>query len=71
MWELKTLPRIGVKLEEKDFGEIGSIIKQTLENKDLQVNIESVRNEYWENIGHSAETCYDFMIKKESELSKE
>ena len=71
MWELKTLPRIGVKLEEKDFGEIGAIIKQTLENKDLQMNIEAVRDEYWENVGHSAEACYNSMIKKENKFSKE
>ena len=68
MWELKTLPRIGIKLEEKNFDKIDIIIKQALENKSLQENIEAVCNEYWENIGHSAEACYNYLIKKQAIL---
>ena len=70
MWELRTLPKIGVRLEEKDFDKIGSIIAQAIENKHLQNNIEMLRKECWENVGHSAEACYNYLVSKQKELQK-
>lgn len=68
MWEFTTLPKIGVKLQEKDFDRIGDVIQSALESGDLQKGRDAVRSECWANVGGSAKAEFDYLIKKHEEL---
>ncbi len=68
IWELRSLPKFGVKLEEKDFERIGEVIQSAMNSKNLQQGREDVRAECWENIGGSAKAIFDYLMAKEKEL---
>ena len=70
MWALRVLPEIGVKLEEKDFEHIDTIITEALSSKGLAENRNKIKNEAWQNSGNSAKAIVDYIINKEKELSK-
>lgn len=65
MWEFSTLPKIGIKLPEKDFGNLKEIIKNALESNELQNGRDSVRIECWANKGESAEKTFEYLIEKQ------
>ena len=64
MWKFRVLPSLGVKLEEALFGDMKSLIENTINNEDLKAGRENARKIAWENIGKSAELTADYMIKK-------
>ncbi|MBR0155691.1 MAG: CDP-glycerol glycerophosphotransferase family protein [Treponema sp.] len=64
MWSLKILPQIGVKLEEKDFPSIASVIKDTINNKGLEENRNKVKEEAWCQRGSSVKNIVDYLTAK-------
>ncbi len=68
MWEFTTLPKIGIKLQEKDFSHIKDVIQVALQSRELQQGRDSVREECWANIGHSASATFNYLVNKEKEL---
>ncbi len=69
LWVFKVLPRIGIPLEEKDFGNIKDIISRSLKDEQLKKSREEVRAAGWKNIGHCAEAVTDYMLEKYRELN--
>ncbi len=68
MWTFSALPRIGRKLTEENFGEIGQLIETCLNDPSFQENREEARAETWVNIGSSARLTVDYLMKKREEL---
>ena len=68
MWALRVLPEIGVKLEEKDFEHIDTIITGALSSKGLAENRNKVKNEAWQNCGNSASAIVNYVINKKEAL---
>lgn len=64
MWSLKILPQIGVKLEEKDFASISSLIKDTINNKGLKENRNKVKDEAWTQRGCAVKNIVDYLTAK-------
>uniref|UniRef100_UPI00298E4696 CDP-glycerol glycerophosphotransferase family protein n=1 Tax=Treponema sp. TaxID=166 RepID=UPI00298E4696 len=64
MWSLKILPQIGVKLEEKDFPSIASVIKDTINNKGLEENRNKVKEEAWCSRGSAVKNIVDYLTTK-------
>ena len=59
MWTLRAAEKIGIKLEEKEFSNLKSIIQNAINTKSS--NIEVVKNECWQNIGNSAKCIVDYV----------
>lgn len=68
MWALRVLPEIGVKLEEKDFEHIDTIITGALSSKGLAENRNKIKNEAWQNCGNSASAIVNYVINKKEAL---
>lgn len=69
-WQFTTLDRIGVKLDEKDFMNLKTLIDSTLYSSELSQERENVRKEVWKYPGESGKRVADFLIKKHQELYK-
>lgn len=69
-WLFRMLPKLGVKLEEKDFGNLKEIIDRTIESEEFKKNLEQVKKEGWTNRGHAAEKTADYLQDKLKELKK-
>ena len=70
IWETSVLPKLGTKLDEKDFDRLGDVISETIRNADLHKGIAQVRSECWEHAGESAKHEFDYLMKKAEELKK-
>ena len=68
MWEFTALPKIGVRLEDKDFSRLASIIQSALESSALQKGRDELRRECWANVGGSAHAEFAYLTNKEKEL---
>lgn len=68
-WPIRMLPKLGTKLEEKDFGRIGEVIEEALESKSIEDGIKEVRSLCWADPGESAGNAADYLIKKREELA--
>ena len=60
MWTLRAAEKIGIKLEEKEFNNIKTIIQNAINQKDFS-QLENVKNECWQNIGNSAKSIVDYV----------
>ncbi len=69
-WPIRMLPKLGTKLEEKDFARIGEVIEEALENKSIEEGIKEVKSLCWADPGESAENAADYLIKKRKELTE-
>ena len=69
-WSLKVLPEIGIRLEEDDIENVGNLIQEAIESKNLQEGRNKIRKECWENIGNSAIKVVDYLVEKQMEISK-
>lgn len=63
IWSLRVLPKIGVKLEEKDFDKMKEVIDGALASKELAAGREEVKAEAWRYIGESAKRTVDYLTK--------
>lgn len=70
LWIFQNLDKIGIKLNEADFGNMKAIIDCAIDSKILQSGREEVREECWANIGSSAKTVFDYLTAKHEELNE-
>ncbi|MBR4630659.1 MAG: CDP-glycerol glycerophosphotransferase family protein [Treponema sp.] len=70
LWRFKVLPDLGVKLEQKDFGNLKVIIDNLMQNESFQKGREKIRNEAWEYQGEGAKRTVDYLIAKHEELKE-
>lgn len=63
-WSLRKLPQIGIKLDEKDFDDIGNIITEVLNSKELSKGREELENECWNYQGQAGGRCVDYLMEK-------
>ena len=63
-WSLRKLPQIGIKLDEKDFDDIGNIITEVLNSKELSKGREELENECWNYQGQAGARCVDYLMEK-------
>ena len=68
LWRFKVLPDLGIKLEQKDFGNLKEIIDNLMKNESFQKGREKIRNEAWEYQGEGAKRTVDYLIAKHEEL---
>lgn len=68
MWSLRVLPKLGVKLEQKDFPRIGEVIRTAIESAALKQGRDEIRSECWEHRGESAERIVSYAIEKQKSL---
>ena len=64
IWSLRVLPKIGIKLEEKDFSNLKEIIDKALTSKELEQGRKEIKAECWNFEGESAKRTVDFLTKK-------
>lgn len=67
IWSLRVLPKIGIKLEEKDFSNMKEIIDKALSSKELEQGRNEVKSECWNFEGESAKRTVDFLTNKLNE----
>lgn len=67
-WLLSVLPKLGNKLEEKDFGNIKQIIDNTIKSDEFKKNIDVLKDEAWAHRGEAAQRTVDYLVKKYDEL---
>ena len=68
IWSLRVLPKIGTKLEEKDFPDLKNVIENTLKSKELEKGRKEVKEECWCFENESAGKTVDYIIEKSKEL---
>ena len=64
IWSLRVLPKIGTKLEEKDFPDLKNVIENTLKSKKLEKGRKEVKEECWCFENESAGKTVDYIIEK-------
>ena len=64
IWSLRVLPKIGTKLEEKDFPDLKNVIENTLKSKKLEKGRKEVKEECWCFENESAGKTGDYIIEK-------
>lgn len=67
IWSLRVLPKIGVRLEEKDFDNLKTVIDGALTSKELEAGRKEVREEAWRYTGESAVRVVDYLTSKSLE----
>lgn len=70
-WMFSVLDKLGLQLTEKNTSRIGELIRECMENDRFRGGREQVRAETWVNRGHSIEAIADYLVKTETELSRE
>lgn len=68
IWSLRAVEKIGVQLEEKDFGNLKCLIDECIINRTLENKRNEIINECWAEIGKGAENTVSWLIKKHSEI---
>lgn len=68
IWSLRAVEKIGVQLEEKDFGNLKQLIDGCMNNLTLENKRSEIINECWAEIGKGAENTVSWLIKKHSEI---
>jgi len=67
IWQFKTLKEIGIELDDKNFDNIESIIKNASDSTELAEKRKKAKNEAWMHQGDAGKNIADFMISKFSE----
>ena len=67
-WSLRKLPQIGIKLEEKEFDDMESIINKALESEELSKGRKELEDECWDYVGESGKRIVDYLIEKRSAI---
>ncbi len=66
LWSLRVLPKLGIKLEEKDFENIREILENAMKNSELERGREEVRKMCWSYGGESAGLVVNYLTGKET-----
>lgn len=67
-WNLVTLPRLGIKLEEKDFDNMKEMIDNTISSTSLSAERQKAKEEFWNYPGEAGKRITDYMLNKRTEL---
>ena len=70
-WLLRTLPRLGKKLDEKDFSNMKAIIDDVLTNDLYSKGREESRKEGWDHVGEAAVRVVDYIEGKLQQFQEE
>ena len=70
-WPIRMLPKLGTKLEEKDFERIGEVIEEALLSKSIEDGIKEVTFLCWSTPGESAKNASEYLIEKRAQLTAE
>lgn len=68
-WDVRVLPEMGRKLEEKEFSNIKEIILDTLKDQELAKGVENLKNDCWQNRGGALEATVEYLIRKQKEVA--
>ena len=68
IWALKVLPSLGVKLDEKDFCNLQSVITDALKSTKLKEGRINAMKDAWSNVGGSAKAIADYLIDESTKL---
>jgi len=68
-WQFAILPKIGRQVQEKDFAQIGTILKDMSDSKELAEERQQAKDTAWMYRGQSGDKVVEFMIRKQIELS--
>ncbi|MBO4704764.1 MAG: CDP-glycerol glycerophosphotransferase family protein [Spirochaetaceae bacterium] len=68
LWQFETLKKTGRKLEEKDFCNIGIILKSMSDNEELAKQRAIAKNTAWMHRGEAASLVVDFMMSKNEDI---
>ena len=66
LWQFETLKKTGRKLEEKDFSNIGEIIKSITDTEEIAQQRALAKESAWMYQGESSARVVDFMISKKA-----
>ena len=64
IWQFKTLKEIGIELDDSNFENIESIIKNATDSADLAEKRKKAKQEAWMHQSEAGKNIVDFMIKK-------
>ena len=70
IWQFATVEKIGIKIEEKDFSNIKTIIQNAADSAELAAERQKAKDEAWMYRGEAGKRTADFMIKVVNELEK-
>ncbi|MBR2633975.1 MAG: CDP-glycerol glycerophosphotransferase family protein [Clostridia bacterium] len=71
LWTVSALPRLGKKLTEENFAELGRLIEECLESPEFERGIAEVKGETWQHPGEGAVRAVDYLLAKYDELTKD
>ena len=63
LWQFETLKKIGIKLEESDFGRIKEVIQNASDSSELEAARQKAKAEAWMHIGKAGDNIADYMIQ--------
>ena len=69
IWILRVLPKLGVKLEEKDFDIIKTVLENAINSLELERGRKEVRNVCWSCDKESSKLAVDYLVKKKNSLA--
>ena len=68
MWTFKSLPKLGMKLNDDNINNIKELIDMVINSKELQKGRDEIRKECWSNEGKSAKLVADYLVDKYKEI---
>lgn len=69
-WMFTKLEELGVRLEEKDFKNIGNIVEKCATDSNLKEKIVQAKNTAWMNQGNAGVNCVDALLRIKEDLKK-
>ncbi len=70
LWQFETLKKIGIKLEEADFGRIKEVIQNASDSAELAAARKEAKAAAWMRTGEAGKNIADYMIKTVEEIKK-
>ena len=68
-WMFVKLKELGIRLEEKDFENIGSIVEKCAADSSLKEKIIQAKNIAWINQGKAGSKCVDALLEIKEKLT--
>ncbi|MEE0133369.1 MAG: CDP-glycerol glycerophosphotransferase family protein [Treponema sp.] len=68
LWQFKMLEKMGIALEESDFGRIRQVIESVKDNPQLAAARKEAKDAAWMHQGNAGKEIVNFMVKKASTL---
>ena len=70
LWTLDILPKLGMKIEADNLGNIKDMIDTCMTDSSFSEGRDLARQQTWANIGHGAEKTVDYIMAKYETISK-